>query len=138
MSSNLPRRLLSFVSWRSPSKTWISTTCWLSTAVEKMEGRCQSLYGTQERVSLHLGLHGRDHVVAADELGHHTTSGLNTDGQRVDIDKDNVRRAFFTSEDATLDGSSVSDGFIGLNPIDGSFLKYSLRSCWTMECASNH
>ena len=30
VSSNLPSRRLSFVIWRSPSKTWISTPGWLS------------------------------------------------------------------------------------------------------------
>ena len=64
-----------------------------------------------------LGFLSRDHSVAADELGHHTTSGLNTDGQRANINKDNVRRAFFTSEDTTLDGSTVSDGLIGFDAL---------------------
>ena len=35
MSSNLPRRLLSFVRARSPSNTWMSTPGWLSAYVEK-------------------------------------------------------------------------------------------------------
>jgi hypothetical protein len=36
VSSNLPRRLLSLVRERSPSKTWIKTVGWLSAAVEKI------------------------------------------------------------------------------------------------------
>ena len=35
VSSNLPRRLLSLVRWRSPSYTWMSTPGWLSEKVEK-------------------------------------------------------------------------------------------------------
>ena len=35
-SWNLPKLLLSFVSWRSPSNTWISTPGWLSAYVEKV------------------------------------------------------------------------------------------------------
>src|SRR5271170_2709880 len=35
-SSNLPRRLLSLVRARSPSKTWIKTPGWLSEKVEKV------------------------------------------------------------------------------------------------------
>ena len=36
MSSNLPSKLLSLVRDRSPSKTWIKTTGWLSAAVENL------------------------------------------------------------------------------------------------------
>mmetsp|Transcript_27246 Transcript_27246/g.83987 ORF Transcript_27246/g.83987 Transcript_27246/m.83987 type:complete len:250 (+) Transcript_27246:136-885(+) len=43
VSSNLPRRWLSFVMDRSPSKTWISTPGWLSAYVENV---CDFLAGT--------------------------------------------------------------------------------------------
>ena len=93
------------------------TTYCFSVAVEKLERSYQCSYTMQPRVSLHLGLLGRDHSGVADELEHNTTSGLNTDGQRTIVSKDNIHRAFFTSEDATLNCSTIKDGLIGVDAL---------------------
>merc|ERR1711937_539425 len=60
LRSNLPRRWLSFVMGRSPSKTWMVTVGWLSAAVEKIwdffvgttELRSMSLVMTPPTVSI--------------------------------------------------------------------------------------
>jgi hypothetical protein len=47
-----------------------------------------------------------------DELGHDTTSSLNTERERVDIDKDNITQALIASEDTTLNSGTVGDCLI--------------------------
>ena len=66
-----------------------------------------------------LGLLGGDGSVSGDEDGHDTTSSLNTLRKRSNIKKKEILNILvsFTSEDGSLDGSTVSNGLIG---VDGS------------------
>ncbi|KAL2282007.1 hypothetical protein FJTKL_11094 [Diaporthe vaccinii] len=70
----------------------------------------------------HLGLLGGDRGVAGDELGHHATSGLNTDGEWRDIQKqDLVGRlgARVSGQNCGLNGSAVCDGLVGVDGLVG-------------------
>jgi hypothetical protein len=69
--------------------------------------------------NLHLGFPGRNDSVTGDQLGHDTTSGLNTEGERANIDEDNVGSAFGTRKDTTLDSSTVSNSFIRVDSFGG-------------------
>jgi len=64
-----------------------------------------------------LGFLGRNGGVALDELGHDTTSGLKTHGQRSNIQKQQVLdgRVAATGEDGSLDGGTVGDSLIGVD-----------------------
>lgn len=66
-----------------------------------------------------LALLGRDDSVTSNELGEDSTGGLDTEGKRADIDKNEVLSAFFTGEDTTLDGSAVSDSLIRVDALGG-------------------
>jgi hypothetical protein len=61
-----------------------------------------------------LGLLGGDGGVALDEGGHDTTSGLNTEGERRDVEKEDLTR-----QDSGLDGSTVGNGLIGVDGLAG-------------------
>ena len=62
-----------------------------------------------------LGLLGGDSGTTLDEVGHNTTSGLNTKGKRVDIHEDNFVSAGVTGENTTLNGGTESDSLIGVD-----------------------
>ena len=66
-----------------------------------------------------LRLLGWDGSVSADQDSHDTTSGFNTEGQWGNIQEEEILdvAVSFSSEDSSLDCSTVSDGFIG---VDGS------------------
>jgi hypothetical protein len=69
-----------------------------------------------------LGLLGGDGGVALDEGGHDTTSGLDTERQRGDVEKkDLVGRLgrSVTGKDGSLDGSAVGNSLIGVNGLVG-------------------
>lgn len=122
LSSNFPRRLLSFVRDRSPSKTWINTVCWLSAAVEKLY-RLQLVHEHVRRSTWysHLALAGRDNGVTRDEFRHYTAGSLDTQCQWTNIDKDDVAQVqvLVSREDTTLDSSTVRDGIIRVNTLRG-------------------
>ena len=67
--------------------------------------------------NVHLALASRDDGVAGNELGHDTTGGLDTERERANVDKDDVRRALVTGEDTTLDGSTVRDSLIEVDAL---------------------
>lgn len=66
-----------------------------------------------------LGLLGGDGGVSGDEDSHDLTSSFDTHGKGGNVEKEDVLDVFGsrTSQDSSLDGSTVSDGFIG---VDGS------------------
>ena len=66
-----------------------------------------------------LALAGRDGGVAGDELGHDTTSGLNTESQRVDVHENNVLGTLLTRENTGLDGGTEGNGLVGVNTLGG-------------------
>jgi hypothetical protein len=74
-----------------------------------------------------LGLLGGDGGVAGDELGHHTTSGLDTERERGDIEKQDLVGGLaggVTGENRGLDGGTVGnslirvDGLVGLLSVE--------------------
>ena len=69
----------------------------------------------------HLALAGGDNSVAGDELGHDTAGGLDAQSQGADIDEDDITKTLITSKNTTLDGSTISDGLIGVDSL-GRFL----------------
>mmetsp|Transcript_38719 Transcript_38719/g.28068 ORF Transcript_38719/g.28068 Transcript_38719/m.28068 type:complete len:180 (+) Transcript_38719:654-1193(+) len=66
-----------------------------------------------------LGLLGGDGSVSWDKNSHDTTGGLNTLGKRGNIEKEEILDGLvtLTTEDSSLDGSTVSNSLIG---VDGS------------------
>jgi len=61
-----------------------------------------------------LGLLGGDNGTTLDDGCHHSADSLDTEGKRSDIDEKNILGLLvgLSTEDATLDGSTVSDSFI--------------------------
>lgn len=69
-----------------------------------------------------LGLLGRDSGVALDQRSHDTTSGLNTEGKRSDIEKEDLVGGLgrlVTGQDSGLDSGTVGNGLIGVDGLVG-------------------
>lgn len=69
-----------------------------------------------------LGLLGGDGGVALDESSHDTTSGLDTERQRGDVEKEDLVGGLgrsVTGKDGSLDGSTVGNGLIGVDGLVG-------------------
>ena len=64
-----------------------------------------------------LTLFSGDGGVPLDEGGHHTAGGLDTHGQRGDVEEKQVLDllGFVAAEDGGLDSGAISDGFIGVD-----------------------
>ena len=120
-SSNFPRRLLSLVKKRSPSKTWIKTVGWLSAAVEKLVRMSIQFVHKNERETIHLTFRCGDDGVTRNQLGENTAGSLDTEGKRADIHEKNTTSSFGARKDSTLNSSTISDGFIRVDSL-GRFL----------------
>ncbi len=116
-SSNLPRRLLSLVKERSPSKTWIKTVGWLSAAVEKLKPAVSPRNFRTRQTNIHLALPGGDNSVPRNQLGENTASGFDTESERANIDEDDISGSFRTRENTTLNGSTVGNSLIGVDTL---------------------
>ena len=68
-----------------------------------------------------LGLLGGDDGVTWDDLCEDSTSGLDTEGQRADVDEEDVASAFFAGENTTLESGSTSYCFIGVDSLGRFF-----------------
>ena len=90
----------------------VSESSW---ALRKSKRRLTVVGGGRED----LGLLGGDDSVTGNELGHDTTSGLDTEGKGVDINEDNTTERLVTAEDTTLDGSTVSNSLIRVDSLRG-------------------
>ena len=69
-----------------------------------------------------LGLLGGDGGVTLDERSHDTTSGLDTDGQRRDIEQQDLVGGLggsVTGQDSSLDGSTVGNSLVGVDGLVG-------------------
>ncbi|KAK8923280.1 NAD-specific glutamate dehydrogenase [Metarhizium anisopliae] len=68
-----------------------------------------------------FGLLGGNGGVAGDKLGHHATSGLNTERQRSDIEQQNAAGGLrvVARQDSGLDGSTIGDSLIGIDGLAG-------------------
>lgn len=69
-----------------------------------------------------LGLLGGNGGVAGNELGHHATSSLDTEGQRGNIEKKDLVGALgggVTGQNGGLDGSTVGNSLIGVDGLVG-------------------
>ena len=69
-----------------------------------------------------LGLLGGDSGVALNQRSHDTTSGLNTEGKRSDIEKQDLVGGLgrlVTGQDSGLDGGTVGNGLIGVDGLVG-------------------
>jgi hypothetical protein len=69
-----------------------------------------------------LGLLGGDGGVTLDERGHDTTSGLNTEGERRDVEKKDLVGGLgrgVTRQDSGLDGGAVGNGLVGVDGLAG-------------------
>jgi hypothetical protein len=69
-----------------------------------------------------LRLLGGDGGVTLDEGGHDTTSGLNTEGERRDVEKEDLVGGLgrsVTRENGGLDGSAVGNSLIGVDGLAG-------------------
>ena len=58
---------------------------------------------------------GGDDGITGNQISHDSTGSLNTHGQRVDIQNNDLARVFFATQNAGLDGSTKSDSFIGID-----------------------
>merc|ERR1719401_2287495 len=74
-----------------------------------VHGRLVVLVGGED-----LGLLGRDHRVAADELGHHTTHRLDAQRQRGHIEQQEILAAL-AAEDASLHSGAIGHRLIGVD-----------------------
>ena len=52
-----------------------------------------------------------------DQLGEDTTSSLNTEGERVEIDENSIGSSFSTREDTTLNGGTIGNSFIKVDTL---------------------
>jgi hypothetical protein len=69
-----------------------------------------------------FGLLGGDSGVALDESSHDTTSSLDTDGERRDVEKQDLGGGLgrgVTRQDGGLDGSTVGDSLVGVDGLVG-------------------
>ena len=66
-----------------------------------------------------LRLAGRDDGVAGNELGHNTTSGLDTESEGVDIHENDIDHGVVTGENTTLNGGTEGDSLIGVDTLAG-------------------
>ncbi|SPQ20609.1 c73ff6cb-8731-470e-9cf7-86bd75ccbeed [Thermothielavioides terrestris] len=69
-----------------------------------------------------LGLLGRNSGVARDELGHHATSGLDTERQRRNVEKEDLvgrLRGGVARQDGGLDGGTIGNGLIRVDRLVG-------------------
>lgn len=69
-----------------------------------------------------LGLLGGDGGVAGNELGHHTTSSLDTQGERGNIEQQDLvggLGAGVTAENSSLDSGTVGNSLIGVDGLVG-------------------
>ena len=64
-----------------------------------------------------LALAGGDYSVARDEFCHDATSGLDAKSEGVDVNKNDVAQALVTSEDTTLNGSTICNSLVGVNTL---------------------
>lgn len=71
----------------------------------------------QNQDHIHLRLASRNDSVTRDELSEDSTSGLNTEGKRADIDKDNILSALFAGKDTTLNSSTIGNCLIGVDTL---------------------
>jgi hypothetical protein len=64
-----------------------------------------------------LGFLGGDNGTAVNDLGQNTSDGLNTEGEGGNINEEDIFGLIsgLTSENTTLDGSSVSNSLVGVN-----------------------
>ena len=69
----------------------------------------------------HLGLLGRDDGVAGDELRHDSSGRFNAEGERANVQQDQVVGGGFSPEDATLDCRPVSDRLVRVDADVGLF-----------------
>ena len=100
VSSNVPSGLLSRANSRSPWKTWMGTR------------RLVVVGGGED-----LGALGRDGRVALDELGHHAALGLDAEGERGDVDEQDVLA--LALEDTGLQAGADGDDLVRVDALVG-------------------
>ena len=66
-----------------------------------------------------LRLAGGDDGVTGDELGHHTTGGLDTESKGVDIHENDVTGALLTGQNTTLNGGTESNSLVRVDTLAG-------------------
>merc|ERR1719367_1169060 len=64
-----------------------------------------------------LALLGGDDGVPGHELGHDSSNSLNTEGEWVDVKKNNISSILFTRQHTSLDSSSVGNSFIRVDSL---------------------
>ena len=74
-----------------------------------------------------LTLAGGDDSVTGDELGHDTTSGLDTESDGVDIDDDDITEALITGEDTALNCGTIGNCLIRVDALGGLLSKIFLE-----------
>jgi len=66
-----------------------------------------------------LGFLGGDESVSRDEGRHDSTDGFDTKGEGDNVEEDDLIGSSFAGEDASLDGGTIGDGFVGVNASAG-------------------
>ena len=74
-----------------------------------------------------LTLAGRDNGVTGNKLGHDATSCFDTEGERVNIDKEKTTQTLVAGEDTSLDSSTVGDSLIRVDSLGGFLSKVLLE-----------
>lgn len=85
-----------------------------------------------------LRLARRNDGVTQDKLGHDTTNGLDIEGKRADVDKNNVTKLFVSRENTTLDGSTARDGLVRVDTLWGILVEVSLQELWDLQDTGEH
>ena len=83
-----------------------------------LDGDCVLVVGSGRE---DLRLLGGNDCVTRDQLGHDTSDSLNTHGQRVDVQKNDLAGVLLSGQNSGLDCSAESDGLIGVDA-SGRFL----------------
>jgi hypothetical protein len=64
-----------------------------------------------------LTLPRRDDGITRNQLGEDTTSSLDAERERADINQNNVGSSFRTRKDTSLNGSTISDSLIRVDSL---------------------
>ena len=79
-----------------------------------MDGHLRLVVGSRRE---DLALLARNGCVGLDELRHHTTHRLDTEGQWGDVEQDDIAHTTLLVEDSTLDSCTDSDHLIGVDTL---------------------
>ena len=95
-------------------------------ALQHMDSHfCLIISGSRESLALLY----RDGCVSINQLGHHTTKGLDTQGQRSNIQQYHIANTLLVVQDSTLDSSTYSHHLVRVNTLRRHLAEEVLNQC---------